>query len=162
MSILENMWLEAQGVSNGPNGGAYAPPSEVPPQADGPSTKTIRLSRYHLHNTFPATKERNREEVSSEAHVHLESTSLGGPSAGCFPHPFGPDPLFEDGGATEEFGEATGAPDVAWNKTKEGGRKCISCNYVAANVQVPVLVEGRKGGECRCLYGWGGESVGRK
>ena len=139
MPILENMWLEAQSVSNGPSARAYAPPSEVPPLADSPSTKTIRFSRYHLHNTFPtfpSTKERNKE-VFSEAYVPTESTSVGGPSAGCFPHPFGPDPLFEDGGVTEEFREAAGATDGAWNKTKEDGRKSISCSYVAAHVQVP-------------------------
>jgi hypothetical protein len=193
MSILENMWLEAQSVSTGPNGEylhsrpngwAYAAPSEVltppfkvPPQDDGPSTKTIRFSRYLFHNTVSIGKERNGEEVSSGkerkgeevssgASVPLERTSSGGASAGSFPHPFGPDPLFEDGGATEEFGEAAGGqsrekgsrgkdcvPDIAWNKTKEGGRKYISCHYVLTHVQVPVLVEGRKGCVGTCMGG---------
>jgi len=171
MPILENMWQEAQSVSNRLKAGAYAPhapPFEVPPQDDGLSTKTIRFSRYHFHTAISIAKERNGEEVSSDAYPPLEITSSGGASTGCFPHPvapsfphpFGPDPLFEDGGATEEFGgEAAGgllrekgsmgkdgAPDVAWNKTKEAGRKYISCHYVPAHAQVPVLVEGRKGG----------------
>ena len=153
VSILEDIWSEAQSASK-----AYAAPPQGYPQAANTYPKVIRFSRYHSHDPVP---------VSSDADVSMEgaaSASLGSQEAASkhsFPHPFVPDPLFEDAGAAKEFvepatGEACvagggggedGESDLAWKKTEKGaerwaiperttGRKFISCQYVAAHVQL--------------------------
>ena len=80
VSILQNMWLEAQSASK-----TFDPTSAGPPQADDSSRRKIRFSRYHLHDPVQVVsaeaKERHGEEVSSDAYMPLEQASSSSPSS---------------------------------------------------------------------------------
>jgi hypothetical protein len=80
VSILQNMWLEAQSASK-----TFDPTSAGPPQAHDSSRRKIRFSRYHLHDPVQVVsaeaKERHGEEVSSDAYMPLEQASSSSPSS---------------------------------------------------------------------------------
>jgi hypothetical protein len=171
MPILENMWLEAQRAST-----TYAPAimttsepmqsaSRKPASYAPPSEKrTIRFSRYCLHDPI---QEKHGGEVSSGAYMPLErAVSIDradiierAASGDGFPHAFAPDQLFEGASATGELDES-GSPDVAWNKTKKGGRKFISCHFVASHVQLLSIAPKRRSRLAELWHRWGGKSSG--
>ena len=169
MPILENMWLEAQRSSK-----TYAHaimtaaepmqsrPRKTAPYAPPSEKSTIRFSRYFLNDPIQET---HGGGVSSDAYVALERAASidraaiveGAASVDGFPRAFAPDQLFEDASATGEFHESgcgrasggrdrdeDGAPDIAWNKTKKGGRKFISCQFVASHVQLLSIAPERR------------------
>ena len=183
MPILENMWLEAQSAST-----TYAqaimtaaepmqsPPRKPAPYAPPSEKRTIRFSRYFLHDPI---QEKDGGELSSGAYVPLErAVSIdraaiveGAASGDGFPHAFAPDQLFEGASATGEFDESgcgrasgergrgeDGAPDVAWNKTKKSGRKFISCHLVASHVQLLSIAPKRRSRLAELWQRWGGKS----
>jgi len=181
MPILENMWLEAQRSSK-----TYAHaimtaaepmqsrPRKTAPYAPPSEKSTIRFSRYFLNDPIQET---HGGGVSSDAYVALERAASidraaiveGAASVDGFPRAFAPDQLFEDASATGEFDESgcgrasggrdrdeDGAPDIAWNKTKKGGRKFISCQFVASHVQLLSIAPERRSRLAELWQWWGG------
>jgi hypothetical protein len=147
VSILEDLWSEAQSVSK-----THDPPSQGPPQGANTSRRTIRFSTYHSHDPV-LVKRRHGENVASEVDVSMERDASSAtnllPMMHCLPDPFVdcfvPD---KDVGAAKEFepanveaceeekGDIFVASNFARDKSKKAGRKFISCHYVAAQVQL--------------------------